>query len=193
VDLLYQVNTATGQHVPNAFGPGVDYVVMPKLAAFPEFHDIDDIAIDPATGQMYGILNNSSNGDRLITINKTTGATADVGAFGIAEVEGLDFDPHGNLWATAGGTSGTEANKLYAVNKNTGQASSPRPLDNAYDYEALACMTGGIVVQPTNTATVTRTATPTGTATPTRTPVVGTPPTVDPSLDQKYYLPVLVN
>lgn len=181
VDLLYQVNLANGQHVPNAFGAGVDYVVMPRLAAFPQFHDIDDIAIDPATGQMYGILNNSTDGDLLITINKTTGATANVGAFDIGEVEGLDFDPHGNLWATAGGTSGTEANKLYQVNKNTGHASNPRPLDNAYDYEALACMTGAIVVSPTSTRT----------ATPTRTATVGPPPTLDPSFDETVYLPLV--
>jgi hypothetical protein len=169
VDLLYQVNIGTGRFVANAFGPDTDYVTLPKLAAFPDFHDVDDIAIDPATGQMYGIMNNSTSGDRLIKIDKVTGATTDVGGFGVAEVEGLDFDPHGDLWATAGGTSGTEANKLYQVNKSTGAASSPRTLDNGGDYEALACMTSASVTSPTDP-----------------------PPTVDPdTLTEKVYLPVI--
>jgi hypothetical protein len=176
VDLLFRVNVATGTFVPDAFGSGQDYVVLPKLTAFSQFNDVDDIAIDPAGGQMYGIMNNSTSGDRLIRIDKQTGATTDVGAFGVAEVEGLDFDPHGNLWATAGGVSGTEANKLYQVNKNTGAATAPRLLDNAADYEALACMTSA--------------SSPVPTATPTRT---SPPPTVDPSLSDKIYLPALHN
>ena len=168
VDLLYRVNTTTGAFVPNAFGPGNDYVTLPLLAAYPELVDVDDIAIDPATGQMYGILNNSGVGDRLIKINKLTGATSDVGPFGVAEVEGLDFDPHGQLWATAGGVEHTEANKLYEVNKTTGAATNPRLLNNAArgNYEALACMTPALNV-------------------PTPTPG-------DPALNERTYLPLIL-
>ena len=206
VDLLYQVNLSTGRFVANAFGAGKDYVPMPKLPNFLSFHDVDDIAIDPTTGQMYGIMNNSTNGDRLMLIDKFTGVTTDVGGFGIGEVEGLDFDPHGNLWATAGGTSGTEANKLYQVNKATGAASQPRLLDNHGDYEALACMTGAVVVPPsvsptpTRTATVTRTPTatstgvpPTVTPTATLTTPTNPPPTIDPNSAKRLYLPLIVN
>ncbi len=146
VDLLFQVNLATGTFVPDAFGAGVDYVPLPKLSGFPSFHDVDDIAFDPDSGLLYGIINNSTSGDRLMRINKLTGATTDVGAFGVAEVEGLDFDPHGQLWATAGGVENTEANKLYQVNKSTGAATSPRLLDNGLNYEALACMLSEEVV-----------------------------------------------
>jgi hypothetical protein len=178
VDLLYRINVATGTFVPNAFGSGQDYVVLPKLAAFPQFNDVDDIAIDPDSGQMYGVLNNSTSGDRLIRIDKQTGATTDVGAFGVAEVEGLDFDPHGLLWATAGGVSGTEANKLYQVNADTGAASAPRLLDNGADYEGLACMVPASGPSPTQTSTPTRTS---------------PPPTIDPSLSDKMYLPAFHN
>jgi hypothetical protein len=201
LDLLYQVNISNGRFVANAFGAGLDYVQIAKLAAFPNLYDIDDIAFDPTTGELYGIINNSTNGDRLIKINKLTGATTDVGAFGIGEVEGLSFDPHGNLWATAGGVSGTEANKLYQVNKATGAATSPRPLDNAYDYEALACLTGSVGPLPTNTPTRTATPSPTRTATsvgPTATSTrtataTRVPPTVDPSTAKYVYLPMIVN
>jgi hypothetical protein len=207
LDLLYQVNLATGRFVANAFGAGNDYVTIAKLPAFSNLYDIDDIAFDPTTGELYGIINNSTNGDRLIKINKLTGASTDVGAFGIGEVEGLSFDPHGNLWATAGGVSGTEANKLYQVNKSSGAATSPRPLDNAYDYEALACLTGSVVPLPTNTptrtATATATHTPTSigatptatrTATATRTPTATrVPPTIDPSTAKRVYLPIILD
>ncbi len=180
-DVLFQVNPATGVRVANAFGPGVDYVPLNPLPAFPSLSDVDDIAFDPSTGVLYGIINNSTSGDRLIQINKTTGAITDVGAFGIGEVEGLSFDPHALLWATAGGVSGTEANKLYAVNKATGAASSPRPLDNSSNYEALACLVGALGPTATPTNTPTNTATPTATAT--AGPLVVLPAQVDAFVD----------
>lgn len=202
VDLLFRVNIVTGAFVPNAFGVGKDYVTLPKLDAFAQFNDVDDIAIEPATSQMYGIMNNSTSGDRLITIDKLTGATTDVGGFGVAEVEGLAFDPHGQLWATAGGTSGTEANKLYLVNKTTGAATSPRLLDNAADYEALTCMTAAVVVStatPSRTPTATRTptVTRTSTGTPSQTPTAtatrtSPPPTMNPSLTKRVYVPLVL-
>ena len=137
-DALLRVDPASGRLVPGAFG-GADYAVLRPLPAHPHLWDVDDLAIDPATGQMYGIVNNSNDGDRLVRIDKTTGALADVGAFGIGEVEGLSFDPHGGLWITAGGAAGTPANKLYAVDKHTGAAAQPRLLDNSDNYESLAC------------------------------------------------------
>lgn len=139
-DALFRIDPATGRFVQGAFA-GADYVPMHPLPDFPHLWDVDDIAIDPGTGQMYGIVNNSNAGDRLVTIDKTTGALADVGAFGLAEVEGLSFDPFGQLWATAGGApTGHPANALYAVDKATGRASQPRALDNGGNYEALACL-----------------------------------------------------
>jgi hypothetical protein len=139
-DVLAQLNPVTGTFVPNAFGPGQDYVPLNSLPAFPHLSDVDDIAIDPTDGQMYGILNNShAPGDRLVKIDKATGAVTDVGPFGLDEVEGLDFDPRGQLWATAGSLERLP-NHLWQVDKRTGQASHPRPLDHSQNYEALACM-----------------------------------------------------
>lgn len=138
-DLLFRVDPATGQVVPGAFG-GADYVPLYLLPRFPLLGDIDDIAFEPGTGRLYGILNNSGDGDRLVQIDKFTGALTDVGAFGVGEVEGLDFDPAGRLWATAGGDRELP-NQLYRVNVLTGQASDGRVLDNSANYEALACLT----------------------------------------------------
>lgn len=180
-DVLFQVDLSTGHFIANAFGSGKDYVVLNPLPAFPNLSDVDDIAIDPADGQMYGIVNNSSSGDRLVKINKASGALTDVGPFGVAEVEGLDFDPSGQLWATAGSDSSIP-NKLYQVNKANGQATNPRTIDNSYNYEALACMVSQPAPnRPTATPTATRTATPPSTP----------QPTANPRLTRHVYLPFI--
>jgi hypothetical protein len=140
-DALLRVDPNSGRFVPRAFGEA-DYVPLYPVPEYPFLWDMDDIAIDPDTGQMYGIFNNSKDGDRLVKIDKSTGATRDVGPFGLGEVEGLAFDPHGQLWATAGGApTGDPANALYAVDKATGVVTDRRPLDNSGNYEALACET----------------------------------------------------
>jgi hypothetical protein len=64
-----------------------------------------------------------------------------VGAFGVSEVEGLSFDSHGRLWATAGGWATNEADKLYEVDLATGRARRPRRLVPGGNYEGLACLT----------------------------------------------------
>jgi hypothetical protein len=136
-DVLFRVDPLSGRFVPGAFA-GADYVPLYPLPDHPFLWDVDDIAIDPATSRMYGIINNSFEGDRLVVIDTTTGALSDVGAFGIREVEGLAFDARGRLWATAGGDA-DRPNHLYAVDPATGQASHPRVLDNSGNYEGLAC------------------------------------------------------
>jgi hypothetical protein len=169
-DVLFKVNLTTGQYVNNAFPGNDDYVVMNPLAGYPNLSDIDDIAFDPNTGVLYGIANRSSDDDRLVTINLTTGALTDVGPFNVGEVEGLSFDLHGNLWATASAATPTEANQLYSVDKATGAATSPRDLDDSMNYEALGCLTDDPAWGTTPTSTPTYTSTPTRTPTVTRTP-----------------------
>lgn len=204
-DLLYRVNPTTGSLVENAFGQGIDYVSMPFLPNHTDLQTVDDIAIDPANGQMYGVINNSATGDRLIKINKLTGATTDVGPLGIGEVEGMDFDPYGKLWVTAAVEDNSTEWYLYEVNKNTGAASNPRRIDNSNNYEALACMIGPYVGNATPTATTTGTNpptstftnTPTNTATRTATPTNTQPPDVPtdtpegPDKPYRLYVPLV--
>lgn len=124
-DLLIRVDIVTGRVVENAFGPNVDYVPMDLLPAYPELDTVEDIAIDPADGQMYAIINNSTVGDRLVKVDTQAGALTDVGPFGVGEVEGMDFDPHGRLWVTAGVTDNSTEWYLFEVDKATGWASNP--------------------------------------------------------------------
>jgi hypothetical protein len=189
-DLLVRIDPTTGQLVKNAFGTARDYALLPILPAYPGLQWIDDIAIDPSDGQMYGIINNSTVGDRLIKINKNTGATSDVGQFGIGEVEGMDFDPHGRLWVTAAVVDDGLDWWLYEVDKNTGRATNPRRISNSTNYEALACMTGPYAGPPVTT-------TPTGTQPPTLTPTVtarapDTPNTPQPPVSiETIFLPIV--
>jgi len=130
-DLLIQVDMTTGAHVPNAFGAGIDYVPIPPIGG----NSItDDIAIDPTTGIMYAAVNGGGVTDRLITINKSTGATTDVSLITVPDIEGLGTDPTGQLWGTSG-TQGT----LYEIDKVTGVGSNGRTINNGGDYESVDC------------------------------------------------------
>jgi len=139
-DLLFQINMATGAHVPNAFGAGVDYVVIA-----PVFGNtiVDDIAVDPTTGVMYASVNGGGSTDRLVTINKLTGATTSIALITVPDIEGLGTDPTGQLW----GSSGSQG-RLYEINKNTGVGSNGRIINNGSDYEAVDCY----AISPTVTA-----------------------------------------
>ena len=130
-DVLIQINMATGAHVPNAFGADIDYVPMPPILGNSL---TDDIAVDPTTGIMYAAVNSGGSTDRLIRINKATGATTDVALITVPDIEGLGTDPTGQLW----GTSGTQR-ILYELNKATGVGSNGRTIDNGSDYEAVDC------------------------------------------------------
>ena len=87
-DILIQVDIATGSGIDDAFGPGIDYVVVEKIN---NLEDVDDIAISSLDGKMYDIQNTAGNDSRLITINKATGATEDIGDLDVPNVEGLTF------------------------------------------------------------------------------------------------------
>ncbi|MCP5089305.1 MAG: DUF11 domain-containing protein [Gammaproteobacteria bacterium] len=130
-DVLFQINMGTGAHVPNAFGAGVDYVEIVPIAGNTL---VDDIAIDPATGVLYASTNSGGSSDRLIRINKLTGATTDVALITVPDIEGLGTDASGQLW----GTSGTQG-ILYEINKVTGVGSNGRTIDNGGDYESVDC------------------------------------------------------
>ena len=130
-DVLIQIDMTTGAHVPNAFGAGLDYVPIPPIGG----NTItDDIAVDPITGIMYATVNGGGVTDRLIRINKLTGATTDISAITVPDIEGLGTDPTGQLW----GTSGTQG-ILYEINKATGVGSNGRAINNGGDYEAVDC------------------------------------------------------
>jgi len=178
-DLLIQINPSTGAHIPDAFGAGIDYVVIASFSVT-GFADIDDISINPSSGFMFASANNGGIGDRLVRIDVSTGAVTDIAAFGVDDMEGLSFDDSGQLWGTTGRLLAPgEENSLWEISLTTGAAINRRPLDNGADYESVACHK---TLSTTPTPTPTNTPPPGATLTPTP-PATTTPPIGDPAAD----------
>lgn len=138
-DFLFQIDPATGLAVLNGFGLGVDYVVIdPPDDGDGPLTDVDDIAIDPVDGTMYAVANRLYTNDRLITINKFTGATSVIAPIP-PDMEGLTFANDGTLRATSG-LDGAPANSYFILEKTTGLTSHVLTFPNYSDYEAISCL-----------------------------------------------------
>lgn len=140
-DVLIQIDRTTGAHVPDAFGPGTDYVTIEGTGLL---GDIDDIAVDPLTGVMYATSNLDGDGGVLVTLNKETGAATLVGELGVDDIEGLAYFNDGVLYGSTGkdGSDATTRNRLYRIDEATADATFVAAFDDFQDYEALDCLTG---------------------------------------------------
>lgn len=160
-DLLFKIDPATGAHVLNAFGPGVGYVVVADVIDNngKVLSDVDDIAVDPESGQMYAGMNSGGTSGVLVIINPATGATAKVADFRypnpypanpalagqiVDDIEGLSFFNDGQLYGSTGdnGPDINDKNKLFRIDKVTGATVLVGPFPSGQvDYEGLACLT----------------------------------------------------
>jgi hypothetical protein len=134
-DVLFQIDPQTGKFKPGVFG-GKDCVVI-KVAGYPEYYDIDDIASDPTDGKLY-IIVNTGDGVRsalaelnvkdksnvtatLVGVVQTTGGQI------LDDIESLSIDPNdGVLYGTTGngGAKKDEADpetkdRLYQISKTS--------------------------------------------------------------------------
>lgn len=102
---------------------GVATLVGPMGGPFPA------LATDPLTGIMYA--GRGAGMPSLYIVNKATGATTLVGSTGLgfAAFGGMDFGPHGVLYATVNvaGDGGTGSDHLAIINKATGAATIVGP------------------------------------------------------------------
>jgi hypothetical protein len=133
-DLLFQIdNRTTGEYVEDAFGPGIDYIV---IAGTGIYEDFDDMAVSPDDGTLYGVSNNGSS-DQILSINKVTGAVSVVSSLtSISDVEGLGFSNDNKMY----GTSGT-ANDFAEINWITGSSVTIRNnMCGSGDPESLAAL-----------------------------------------------------
>lgn len=127
-DALIQIDAATGAVVQDAFGAGVDYVLVAGAGIG---DNMEDLAFHPSTGTLYGV---DGSNDNLVIIDPATGAASVVGGLG-AGLQGLGFDPAGTLYGTAG-------RRMYAVSLATGQANqigTGNTLNVGNNYEAIDC------------------------------------------------------
>jgi len=126
-DLLFQIDPTSGAHIAGVFsiqGTAVDFVeIQPQH----NLYDIDDIAIDPIDGHMYGIMNQGGGPSHLVIIDTATGQTTDVGRFTrqdtgeeIQDMEGLAFFNDGQLYSSTGKDWRSGRNILWKIDKQTG-------------------------------------------------------------------------
>ncbi|GAB5524150.1 MAG: hypothetical protein Roseis2KO_20220 [Roseivirga sp.] len=132
-DLLFQIDLTTGQFVPDAFGVGVDYL---EITGTGINVDVDDLAVDPVTGDIYGVANDNGTGDALIKVNKTTGEFEFVVTLAQDDIEGLSFHNDGKLY----GSEGDSDNRLSLINKATGAMTNFFSFSPGGDVEALAAL-----------------------------------------------------
>ena len=131
-DFLFQIDLTTGQFIPDAFGTGVDYL---EITGEGIEVDVDDIAVDPVSGEIYGVSNNGGSGDVLFKVNKSTGEFEFVTNLAQSDVEGLAFHNDGGLY----GSEGNANNRMSLINKATGAMTNFRTFTGG-DVEAIAAL-----------------------------------------------------
>lgn len=130
---LIKIDTSTGKAITNAFGSN-DYLVVPGGG-------IDDIAID-FSGDIFA---SAASQLESITINSSTWAvtrsligTFDFGATNLNDMEGISVDQNGRLWGTTGNNDASiYDNRIWEIDKETGDASNPRALTVGGDFESV--------------------------------------------------------
>ncbi|NNF34564.1 MAG: hypothetical protein HKN68_10670, partial [Saprospiraceae bacterium] len=149
-DLLFKFDHTTGQIIQNGFGNDEYVLIDPTTFNSVTYDDIDDIAIDPVDGQMYGIANEGGGVNLLVRIDKTNGNTTLVARLTISDgstivnmpdSEGLSFYNDGTMYLT----TGTNPSRLYQINKSNAVGTLVGTFTVGSDYEGVACLTGGIV------------------------------------------------
>ena len=140
-DLLIVIDPASGRAVEDAFGTHKTYLVVEPFTVNGghKLDDIDDIAVDPKDGRMFGIVNEEGRKSRLVTINRETGELMDVTDLDVENVEGLGFSADGTLL----GVRGDSDKKVVVIDQTTGKTQVRAHL-GAYggsDYESISCLT----------------------------------------------------
>ncbi len=137
-DLLVQIDPNTGQVVENAFGPGRSYVRI-RFGGSPV--NVDDIAISPLSGNLFGVVADSDETSTLVTIDRQSGVASLAARLGTADLEGLSFDFGGRLYATPGG----DGPSMVEINLSDGSVSpfATIGIGGNRDYEAVTCMVFG--------------------------------------------------
>ena len=146
-DVLIKIDPRTGKFIPNAFGPGMDYMVIDAPDPEPgvTIEDIDDIAIDPITGEIFAIINDSGQRDYLVRIDKNTGQVTIIGQqLEFWDMEGLGFTREGVLYGTTGDDSNSphSGDALYLIDRNTGQLTKRGNFNVGGDFESIECHDG---------------------------------------------------
>ena len=151
--VFFQVDLSTGLPVANTFGTGDCIPVDDSQTR--AMDKVDALAIHPITGVFYVLANDGGgDDDQLTTLNTTTGvltviADTTVGPDNLEDVEGLEFDSLGNLFATTGHTGGNP-NTLFSIDPSTGVGTPLADLSSLdEDFETLECINEAVSIEKT--------------------------------------------
>lgn len=148
-DLLFIVDMNTGNFVPNGMqnnnGNAADYAVIEE--AFDTDSgalgfNVDDIAINPQTGELFASQNSGLSGVISI-INKQNGSLEQIiYDLSAEDIEGLAFNNNNQLVATTG--SGAQVNPnsyliIDYINQTETSLGAIDPINGAKDFECVAC------------------------------------------------------
>ncbi|MBN2472455.1 MAG: DUF11 domain-containing protein, partial [Anaerolineae bacterium] len=179
---IFRLNT-NGTLVNDTFGPGADYAIVDLNTAdslapcFPGGptctpgvdcpNTIDDLAIDPNTGQFYLIVNDivDVTVDWLAILNidgldpaSSPGYNASTGylsaclvgvlsdgTVNVTDMEGFGVFNDGTFYGTTGSQSTAldQRNTMWTIDVNTARATRVGTFTTNTDYESVTCLTGG--------------------------------------------------
>ena len=146
-DFLVQIDPASGRVVADAFGAGADYI---RVEFDGSGATVDDIAIDPISGDFFALVTDGDEISTLVTIDQTTGVATVRAQLAMRDLEGLSFDAAGRLYATPGG----DGPNMVEINPSNGGLTlfAPIGVNRNRDYEALTCMAYGATSSSTEVA-----------------------------------------
>lgn len=146
-DLLFKINPNTGEVIKGVFAGGYDFVEIEESydgTVGGSAYDVEDIAVNPFTGQLFAIQN--QNGPGVITeINKFDGKKEQI-IYDLSEddIEGLGFSGYGNLYGTTGDSSDVPSS-LIAIDFVNSSTEGLDPIDPSLpngigDFESFDCL-----------------------------------------------------
>lgn len=130
-DLMFQIDTTNGAFVTDAFGPGLDYIVIDGSGVY---LDVDDIAIRPTDGKMF-TTSTQGGSAQLLEVNQSTGAVTFAATLQFSDVEGMAYHNDGTFWGTRG--TSDDFYQILADGSMTGQVSLA---PSCGDPEAIASL-----------------------------------------------------
>ncbi|MEZ5001485.1 MAG: metallophosphoesterase [Chitinophagales bacterium] len=137
-DLLLVIDHTTGLLVEDYFGAGVDYLVTSGAGLL---NDIDDIAVNPNTGNLFAMNNNNGTITNLIEIDPATGVISVINSTGLNDMEGQGFHNDGKFYSTSG-RIGTPSNVFYEVDTATASLTAIGHFSTGGDFEGCDCKSG---------------------------------------------------
>jgi hypothetical protein len=152
-DILFQVDS-NGNVIQNLFGSGVDGVRIQLPSAISSCGQLDDLALSPYSGKLYGVYNGCSGSEEYIIEIPYTGANAGVvtnyqaiqlGSTTWTDIEGIGFSSTGEMMGTTGANASPSSQNEHVLffDEESMQLQAVQQINYASggDFESCDCIT----------------------------------------------------